>query len=242
MRYVRGQLERGSNTDYLHWQLLVVFTKPVRLETVRRTFGDVHAEPSRSSAATEYVWKDDTAIDGTRFEIGKLPFKRSSPRDWDAIWDLARSGQLEAIDRSALVPYYRTLRTIAADFAKPAFRSVTARVYWGRTGSGKSHRAWTEAGDDAYSKDPRTKFWDGYQGQTHVIFDEFRGAIDVGHLLRWLDKYPVNVEIKGSSTPLKATDFWFTSNIDPRKWYPDLDEETLNALLRRINIIHFDML
>ena len=96
-----------------------------------------------------------------------------------------------------------------------------------------------EAGLDAYVKDPNTKFWCGYRGQGAVVIDEFRGRIDVSHLLRWLDRYPVNVEIKGSSCPLAATAFWITSNVDPRQWYPDLDSETLSALLRRFNITNF---
>ena len=36
------------------------------------------------------------------------------------------------------------------------------KVFWGDTGSGKSHTAWEEAGVAAYSKDPTTKWWDGY--------------------------------------------------------------------------------
>lgn len=93
---------------------------------------------------------------------------------------------------------------------------------------------------EAYSKDPRSKWWDGYQGQEHVILDEFRGSIDIAHLLRWLDRYPVRVERKGSSVPLKATTFWITSNLAPRGWYPELDETTMEALLRRLtNILEF---
>lgn len=91
----------------------------------------------------------------------------------------------------------------------------------------------------AYSKDPRSKFWDGYQDQPNVVIDEFRGGIDVSHILRWCDRYPVRVEIKGSSKPFMARKIWFTSNVDPREWYPELDKETLDALLRRFNIIHF---
>lgn len=117
----------------------------------------------------------------------------------------------------------------------------TINVYWGVTGSGKSRRAWDEAGLDAFPKDPRTKFWDGYRGHRHVVIDEFRGGIDVAHLLRWFDRYPVVVEVKGSSVVLAATTIWVTSNLDPRQWYPDVDAETLAALLRRLNIIHFTM-
>ena len=106
-------------------------------------------------------------------------------------------------------------------------------------GTGKSRRAWAEAGESAYAKCPRSKFWDGYQDQKHVVFDEFRGGIDVSHLLRWFDRYPVRVEIKGSSRPLHACRIWITSNVDPRLWYPELDSATLDALLRRLTITHF---
>jgi len=65
--HIRGQLERGGTTNYLHWQLCVAFKRKVRLRFVKHVFGpSVHAEPSRSDAAREYVWKDDTAIRETR--------------------------------------------------------------------------------------------------------------------------------------------------------------------------------
>lgn len=116
-------------------------------------------------------------------------------------------------------------------------------MFWGRTGTGKSLRAWEEAGVEAYAKDPRTKWWCGYNGQRNVIIDEFRGSVDIAHLLRWFDRYPVRVELKGSTRPFAAENIWITSNLDPRHWYPDLDSETQNALLRRLtNIIHFPYL
>lgn len=111
----------------------------------------------------------------------------------------------------------------------------------GKTGTGKSHRAFAEAGDGAYFKGPTSKFWDGYWGQTKVIIDEFRGAISVEHLLRWLDKYPVMVDIKGSATPLRADSIWITSNIPPEQWYPGIDDETIKALRRRFtHVVHYD--
>jgi hypothetical protein len=114
----------------------------------------------------------------------------------------------------------------------------TCRVYWGPTGTGKSRRAWKEAGMEAFPKDPNTKFWCGYQGQKAVVIDEFRGAISISHLLRWLDRYPVMVEIKGSALPFAAEQIWITSNLDPRQWYPDLDQETTDALMRRLDITY----
>lgn len=237
--WIRGQLELGESNSFLHWQIIVAFSKKMALSGVRRIFGPYHAELTRSDAAAEYVWKDDTQITGTQFELGAKPIQRNSKTDWEAVWTSAVSGDLAAIPPNVRVVSYRTLRAIAADHstALPMLRDCW--VFWGRTGTGKSRRAWDEAGLDAYSKDPRSKFWDGYQTQQCVVIDEFRGGIDISHILRWLDRYPVRVEIKGSSRPLVAGKIWITSNVDPRNWYPDIDAETLSALLRRLNITHF---
>jgi len=238
--YIRGQLERGNEGGYLHWQLLVVLSRKGSLASVKGFFGDgAHCELSRSTAADEYVWKDDTYVDGTRFELGSKPIRRNVKEDWVKVWEAAKSGDLESIDCNIRFQHYRTIRVIRADFAKPVGMERTCDVFWGRTTTGKSRRAWEEAGLGAYPKDPRTKWWDGYLNHEHVVIDEFRGAIDIAHMLRWLDRYPVLVEIKGASVPLCARKIWITSNLDPRSWYPDADSETLNALLRRMNITHF---
>jgi len=240
--YTKGQLEQGKGEfKYLHWQIIVYFAKRVYSTRVKDIYGDgIHVELTKSTAAEQYVWKDDTSITGTRFELGTIPFRRQIKRDWDSIWESAKTGALESIDKSVLVPYYNAIKRIRQDHLEPIAMERTCHVFWGDTGTGKSRRAWGEAGMDAYPKDPRTKFWDGYNGQKHVVMDEFRGAIDIGHLLRWLDRYPVIVEVKGSSTVFKAETIWITSNVDPRSWYDGLDEKTREALLRRLKITHFN--
>lgn len=240
VQYIKGQLEQGGTTDYLHWQLLVAFKSKCRLRHVKDTFGDeAHAELSRSSAANDYVWKDETSVHNTRFEIGTLKLKRNSQTDWDSVKSDAQRGRLDSIPSDIFVRYYSSLRRIGADYMQPIAIERTVFCYWGATGTGKSRRAWEEAGIDAYPKDPRSKFWDGYRSQPNVVFDEFRGGIDIAHLLRWFDRYPVIVEIKGSSVPLSATRIWITSNLPPHEWYPELDAETLAALMRRLTIVYF---
>lgn len=241
VQYIRGQLEQGhGSTGFLHWQLVVAFTKITSIIGVRSLFGPFHSELTKSSAALAYVWKEDTAIPGTRFELGTCPIARNVKRDWESIWEHAKSGDLMSIVPSVRVQSYRTLKQIAVDFMQCPAVERQCHVFWGATGTGKSRKAWGDAGLEAYSKDPRTKFWCGYRSQRHVVIDEFRGSIDVSHLLRWLDRYPVSVETKGSATPFLAEVIWITSNVDPRHWYPELDDATLQALLRRVNITHFN--
>lgn len=237
--YIKGQLELGEQ-GFLHWQIVVWFRSKQSVRGCRDIFGPYHAELSRSAAAESYVWKDDTAVGNTRFELGSKPVRRNSAADWDEVLASAKSGRFDAIPADITVRYYSALRSLRSDYSEPVGIVRTAVVYWGRTGTGKSRRAWSEAGVDAYPKDPRTKFWDGYRSQENVVFDEFRGSIDVSHILRWLDRYPVRVEIKGSSVPLFAGKFWFTSNVHPGEWWPGLDSATLDAFYRRVEIVFFE--
>jgi len=237
--YIRGQLERGE-TGYLHWQIVVRCSVKLRQGGVIEIFGRRgHYEPTRSEAAIDYVWKEDTRVAETQFELGTRPMQRHSPKDWDAIRQSAMDGEFERIPSDVYVRCYHQLRSIGKDHLQPVSMERSCSVFWGETGTGKSRRAWEEAGLSGYPKNPNTKFWDGYQGHEHVVLDEFRGRIDISYLLQWLDRYPVIVEIKGSATVLRARKFWITSNLDPRLWYPDADPATLDALLRRLTIVHF---
>lgn len=167
---------------------------------------------------------------------GTLPTGRPG-KDWAAIRRAAMEDRLGDVPDDVFVRNYGSLRRIATDHmvAEAICRRVT--VYWGLTGVGKSHRAWQEAGIDAYPKLPTTKFWDGYRGHKNVVIDEFRGNIEVSHLLRWFDKYPVIVEVKGGAVVFKAQQIWITSNLHPREWYPTLDDATRDALMRRLNVV-----
>lgn len=236
--WIKGQLETGEN-GYEHWQIIVGFKQKKSLNQVRGVFGPHHAEITRSEAAETYVWKERTRVDGSQFELGAKPMCVNSKPDWDAIWAAAESGDLMAIPASIRVRSYFALRAIASAHSAPESIERNVFVYWGKTGTGKSRKALDEGGMEAYGKDPRSKFWDGYLGQEHVIVDEFRGGIDVSHMLRWCDRYPVRVEVKGSSRPLVARKIWITSNLHPRQWYPDVDVETVDALMRRFNITQF---
>lgn len=237
--YLRGQPELGES-GYKHWQVLVACQRKQSLPGLRRIFSGIgHWELTRSAAADAYVWKEDTR-DGEPFEFGERPSKRNSVTDWDKVRMLACRGSFDEIPSDIFVRHYGSLIRIRADHLQPIAELRTCKVLWGPTGTGKSRTAWADAGPEAYPKDPRSKFWCGYSGQSRIIIDEFRGGIDIAHLLRWLDRYPCRVELKGSSYPLMATEFWITSNLPPNMWYPEIDTATYMALERRLEIIHVE--
>jgi len=166
--YIVGQLEKGSTNGFLHWQVMVAFKSKQSLSGVRNTFGPCHAELSRSSAATTYCQKEESAIMGTQFEMGAKPFARNEKVEWESVWAAAKSGDLDRIPANVRVVSYRTIRAISSDYSKPTGMERRCMVFWGKTGTGKSRRAWDEAGLDAYCKDPRTRFWDGYNDEENI--------------------------------------------------------------------------
>lgn len=88
--HIQGQLEMGSETGYLHWQLVVTLESKQRLSAIKRIFGDCpHCEPTKSDAARNYVFKDETRVDGTQFELGELPMRRNEKKDWDMVFLIA---------------------------------------------------------------------------------------------------------------------------------------------------------
>lgn len=238
--WMKGQPERGEN-GFEHWQIVLCTKKKCRATAVKRKFTpSTHVEMTRSSAANDYVWKDDTCIDvALRFELGRMPIQRNKEKDWEKIWTNAKRGAIEEIPADVRVRSYKTLKQIEKDHMEPLAMERKVRVFWGASGLGKSRRAWYEAGITAYPKSPTSIYWDGYNNHSKVVIDEFRGGINISHVLRWFDRYPVCVECKFGACILAATDVWITSNVRPEEWYPELDEPTRRALLRRLEITEF---
>lgn len=244
IQYIKGQKEIGAQTGYEHWQLLVHSRKKMTVSGMSRIFAHSNIEPSRSKAAEDYVWKEDTRVEGSQFEKGSPIFNRNKKHDWDRIKDLAKEGRMEEVPSDIFLRFYPTLKRIKTDHEQPCMRGpVEVRLFLGPTGTGKTYRAWDEFGvEDTYSKIATTKWWDGYKGQEKVIIDEFRGIVSIGTLLRWLDPagYPLSLEIKGGQINAKFNKVIMTSNIHPELWYPELDRASKDALLRRIKIIEIN--
>jgi len=235
--YAKGQLEQGES-GYRHWQAVFHSSTKKSLRAAKQCFpATAHLEPTRSAAATKYVWKEDTRVPDSQFELGDAPFHRSQSTDWAVVRSSALAGDWTTIPDDVYIRHYGNLQRIHYDNISPSATIRTCKVFYGATGTGKTRRAFEEL-PNAYWKTPTTKFWCGYRGQEHVIVDEFRGVIDIAHLLRWVDRYPVIVETKGSARPLMATTFIFTSNLHPKDWYPTVDSTTLEALLRRLEVIN----
>lgn len=74
-----------------------------------------HFEKCRSDQASiDYCNKSDTRVEGP-ISFGEKPMHRNSKQDWEAVWEAAKRGDLEAIPAEIRIKHYRTIMAIHKD-------------------------------------------------------------------------------------------------------------------------------
>jgi len=240
--WLRGQEEVGEGGTR-HWQLFAAFSKKVRLAKVKEEVCNGHWEPSRSEAAEEYVWKEDTRVAGTQFEVGQKTFNPNNASDWARIRDLAKSGRINTLldeEPEIAIKHYKTLKQIGVDhMVKPDDMASCTGVYiYGPPGVGKSKFVRDHYGQDLYIK-AQNKWWDGYQGQKFALLDDLDTKVLGHHIKIWADKYAFTAEVKGGTMQIRPWKFIMTSNYSPNDLFED--PVLAEAIKRRCQIIYMPM-
>lgn len=179
----------------------------------------------------KYATKDDeTRLEGPWFWPdreaceGAGQGKRS---DLSKAVDAVKAGasDTELVDKygTTYARYYRGLRAVRNALPVPPAEEAPKDcvLYWGPSRTGKSHRLRTECpeGPEWFWAVPG-KWFDGYEGQPGIVFDEIRDSwYPWEFLLRLLDRGPRRNEIKGDMVRMRATKFRMSSNVHPKKWY-----------------------
>lgn len=106
--------------------------------------------------------------------------------------------------------------------------------FWGKSGTGKSYQAF-QGCINPYFKSSG-KWWDGYIPGQEVIIDDFDPKdYAFRDLLRLLDNYPLNVEVKGGMTKFTSKIIYITCEFHPCQIWEE--ENTLKQVERRITEI-----
>ena len=257
--YVVYQPELAPTTGTPHLQGCVFFRNARTRDGVKRLISDrCFCDPMRGSddEAIDYC-SDERKIDATAgFGVTEHGTKPNGPGQ-GARTDLAgigirlREGASLAIiaqeNPADFIRYHQGIRALQAivqcqpRVPGPDGEFVPPRVHWwyGSTGSGKTRAVYHACGEEAlYVKPPGNKWFDGYCGQKHVLFDDFRGDWwSFGYLLQILDRYPMQVEVKGGYVAWSPTHVYITCPRKPEDVYAGLEaarEGSLAQLTRRI--------
>lgn len=258
VRYLVYQVERAPTSGTEHIQGYIELRDPLRFKAIVDLLpAGAHVESARASAKQNvlYCTKADTRANGP-YEFGTPSFREQGRRSdlLDTVAALAKSRSLlEAIDgdeakEACYAKYSRGLQALASLKGKALrppqpIRKKRVVCLWGPTGTGKTHTAYTSLQAAYPDEEPfivpdnSGRWFDGYHGQSGVIFDDFRAEDDhmpVSLFLRITDQYPISVPIKGGFQPWKPEVIYLTSNRHPATFYSDQDPRTQAAVQRRL--------
>jgi hypothetical protein len=189
--------------------------------------------------AIKYTQKPETAVEGTWREFGTKapPDAPGSLKEVERL--IQEGGTMKEICRShfaTAVRYFNGLQKILTVLEESEdFRVVSCCVLWGDPGVGKTSNVYRAFGPhNVYRKLDHAMWWDGYDGQEVVLFDDFRCQYPLRSLLEWCDGYPVQVNCRGYTRWAAWKYIIFTTNMDPATWYPAEPHMNVQALQRRI--------
>jgi len=224
-------------SNALHIQGYIQFERKVRGTQVTGLIADLfepaegmpHTEPARGSDEENeaYCTKEETRIPdgGGPYRYGqRVPHagKKGGRSDLLAVQRKLDAGaSLKTIAKehfSDYARYERGFRNYKRLMTEPRNARPEIFVHIGPSGCGKTRHV-RESFPGAYWH-PGGQWWDDYDGEAVVVFDEFYGhKLSFSQLLNVLDWGQLRVQTKGSSAQLAATTFVFTSNQDPQDWY-----------------------
>lgn len=182
-------------------------------------------------------------------KAGPIAFESGTPMRQGKRSDLMRIK--EAIDEGASMRevaeqhfsqwvVYRRSFAAYSQMVHSVNRSWKTKVYvlWGSTGVGKTRFAMDQSIGRTLWIPGDYEWFDGYENHEIVIFDDYRGEYTVQFLLRLLDRYPMTVKVKGGFVNWAPRKIYITSNVPPSAWYVNADQQTKDALLRRVDNIY----
>lgn len=238
--YCVYQKECGEKEGTFHLQGYVEFKNEKRLSYFKKKCPRAHVEKRKGTRveAREYCMKEDTRVEGP-FEFGYWhePKGKGKRSDLDSIREAIKGGASDSKIADdffgSWVRYRGAFREYRGIVQASRVEKTQVICLVGPTGTGKSASV-RERSPEAYWKQPHSDWWDGYDGVSDVVLDDFYGWIRYESILRILDRYPLTVQCKGGQLNFAPRRIFITSNKWPDSWY-DRGRCPAEPLLRRID-------
>ena len=222
-----------------HLQGYVEFKNSTSLSSLKKMIKRAHLERRQGSPtqAADYCKKD-----GNFWEDGEIS-QQGKRTDLLRLVEIIEDGNsakdVAKLEPVSFIKFHSGIQKLILLNVKKRNYIPNVFVFWGKSGCGKSFSARKEFQDEDYYvwTPARGEWFDGYSGEENVIFEEFRGQLTFGFLLTLLDRYECPIQFKGGSTEFLGKRIILTSPTHPKFWYVNKDDDSINQLLRRINVI-----
>ncbi|ASH99189.1 replication-associated protein [Giant panda circovirus 3] len=248
MQYLVYGGEICPRTERRHWQCYVEFKSNKRRKAVSKMFNGVHLERRNGTAqeAATYCKKDEQFVEhGSIGEVNQG--RRTDIHDAASLVAAGQSVRSIAESNPRLFAQYGRgltfLSAVTNSGRSIRWRDVKCQMWWGKTNLNKTRTWFDKYWDEGcyrFQYGNGKSWWDGYDGEKHILFDEFNCQILLSEMLMLTDGYPMRLECKGSHTYAKWETVTIISNDDPQFFYNSCSTDKRNAFARRFEkLIHF---
>lgn len=249
IRYLVMGRETCPKTKKQHFQCYVYFRDAKTISAAGKFFKkhwgkQPHMEPIKGTFLQNY---DYCTKDKDFYQYGNPP-QQGHRKDLDELKDNILSGETSVEKIILEQPHYyhqygRTLDKIEDLKLRKCYRKTFTEGIWyyGKTGCGKSMKAFENFSPDTHYIYPYDNGWcDAYKQQETVILDDFRGQLPFNELLRMVDIHP-NYYFRRrcrEPMPFNSKKVIITSALHPKEIFYNLEQnDKLDQLYRRFKII-----
>lgn len=243
--YVIAGYEICPKTGKAHLQGFMQLKSQKRFSAVKSIFTTEHIEASIGSVSQNqgYCKKDGIWVElGEAITQGqRMDIESACETLQECIKD-GTTRQWKLNNMPLYVKYYKAFNLMINEFSTPRNpdADVQVYVYTGDTGTGKTRAVFDLEKDKLYNVPlgDKLQWFDGYNGQEAVLIDDFSCSdVKITWLLKLLDRYPMQVPVKGGFTWWKPKRIYITSNVKFDEWYQGARYQHREALKRRITEI-----
>ena len=234
MDFIAVQYEVGE-MGTPHYQGFLILKRKNRLSWLKSNFNSrAHWEKTRGSdiEAYQYCIKDDTHPPGSyRWERGTLKNcqKRRSREELEEtvieeVDELKEKFKPPAEINSQVLArpgFLAAYNALTADLLGPYRPKLSIITMVGPPGTGKSFAINTLFPKAGRAIIGNGGTWFANPTSKVMVFEEFAGQIQLQKMLKYLDPYPMALEIKGGMRPAMYETVIITSNTRPDGWYKD---------------------
>jgi hypothetical protein len=230
--YLVASLETGeSGTPHL--QMYVEWSNPKTLSATKKKLGSKrwHLEQREGTPfqATKYCLKEVEPM----FEYGERPKEIQYATVWDALEDTLRHSNASELELIKMFPttyakytnaFYRMINLVNEEKVNQHIERETHYV-WGAPRTGKTRGILQKHGaNNVYRVTNYANPFDGYKGQSVILFEEFRSSLPIHQMLIYLDCY-INILPARYNDKVGIYDtVYIVSNIPLEKQYPNTME------------------